>query len=340
MVITVTIAILGILAVATIVIDPFLHYHTPLSGLEYPLKDEWYQNDGIARNYEYDALITGTSMTQNFKCSEFDALWGTNSVKTSYSGAGYYELNQNIRRAFDYHPNIRYVLCSLDGTKLIAPAESENYGDYPDYLYDNNPFNDVEYVLNKEVVPMTLAVLNYTRAGNKTPTRDEYASWSQYKTYGRETVLSSFTLLPVSEEENLLTEEDIVNTRENVTENFLATALAHPDTEFYLFFPPYSICYWEALQRTKQLNAQLQAQEMAVELLLQADNIHVFDFSAKIEITADLDNYTDTLHYGGWINSELLNLMSEGTNELTTDNYKGYYQQLNELYTNYDYSAY
>ena len=47
------------------VIDPYLHYHKPLESLQYPLKDERYINDGIARNYEYEAMITGTSMTQN-----------------------------------------------------------------------------------------------------------------------------------------------------------------------------------------------------------------------------------------------------------------------------------
>lgn len=335
-----TVLILGAVAAVTMLVDPFLHYHEPLSGLEYPLKDERYQNDGIARHYEYDALITGTSMTQNFKCSEFDALWDTTSVKTSYSGAGYHELNKSIRRAFDYNPDIRYVLCSIDGTTLISPADSDEYEGYPEYLYDDNPFNDVEYLLNKEVVPKTLAVINYTRAGEKTPSRDAYGSWSQYKSFGKETVLSTFTLQPVREEEITLSEEDITNVRENVTQNFLTTAIEHPETEFYLFFPPYSICYWEALQRTKQLNSQLQAQQMAVEILLESENIHIFDFNGRIEITSDLNNYSDTLHYGEWINTEILNAMAEGRNELTTENYKEHFQEINELYANYDYSTY
>lgn len=335
-----TVLLLGVLAAVTIIVDPFLHYHGPLEQLEYPLKDERYQNDGIARHYEYDALITGTSMTQNFKCSEFDALWGTTSVKTSYSGASYHELNENIRRALGYNPDIKYVLCSLDGNTLIYPADADEYNDYPEYLYDRNPFNDVKYLLNKEVVPKTLAVLNYTRAGNTTPSRDEYGSWSDYQTYGRDAVLSTFTLQPVREEEHILSAEDIVNIRENVTQNFLETALAHPETEFCLFFPPYSICYWEALQRTKQINSQLQAQEMAVEILLTAENIHIYDFNGRTEITTDLNNYSDTLHFGEWINTEILSSIAEGENELTLENYQEYYRQINDFYTNYDYSAY
>ena len=64
-----TLGLLIIIGAATAVIDPFLHYHLPLKGLEYPLLDERYQNDGIARHFSYDAIITGTSMTQNFKPS-------------------------------------------------------------------------------------------------------------------------------------------------------------------------------------------------------------------------------------------------------------------------------
>lgn len=330
-----TLGILLALAVVTVVIDPFLHYHEPLSFLEYPLKDERYQNDGITRHFEYDALITGTSMTQNFKPSEFEALWHAKTVKASYSGATYHELNQHIRRAMEYRPEIAYVLCSLDGTRLIAPSDEYGYEGNPEYLYDDNPWNDVKYLLNKDVVPKTLAVVNYTRAGEKTPTMDEYGSWNQYMTFGREAVVNSFTLQPIREEEVVLSEEQLEMIEKNVSENFLATALAYPETEFYLFFPPYSICYWEGLVRGNQLNSQLQAEEMAAEILLSAENIHLFSFSDRIDIIDNLNNYGDTLHYGEWVNSEILQCMASGKGELTKDNFKEYFAGLRELYSNY-----
>jgi len=326
--------LLGIAGV-TAIIDPFLHYHKPISFLEYPMKDERYQNNGITRHFEYDALITGTSMTQNFKPSEFDALWGTQTIKASYSGATYHELNEHIRRALEYNSDVKYVLCSLDGNRLIAPAEEYGYEGNPDYLYDDNPFNDVEYLLNKEVVPKTIAVVNYTRAGEKTPTMDEYGNWNPYMTFGREAVVNSFTLQPIREEEVVLSEEQIRMIQGNVTENFLATAQANPDTQFILFFPPYSICYWEGLVRGNQLNSQLQAEEMAAELLLSAENIRLFSFSDRIDIIDNLDNYGDTLHYGEWINSEILQCMALGEGELTKENYKDFFANLRQLYSNY-----
>lgn len=340
MVIGCSTAVLALLAGITIFVDPFFHYHGGQDFLEYPLKDERYQNDGIARHYDYDSIITGTSMCQNFKCSEFDELWEANAIKIANSGASYHESSENIGRAFLHNDGIKYVLCSLDGSRLNYPASQDQYDGYPIYLYDNNPFNDVNYVLNKEVVPKTIAVLSYTRSGQKTTTMDEYGSWNQYATFGRESVLASFDLIDEREEEWELTEADIQQIRENVSDNFVRLAEMHPDTTFYFFFPPYSICYWEALVRTKQLNAQLDAQKLGAELLLEVENIQVYDFSDRIDITGDLDNYTDTMHYGDWINSEMLQMIAAGEGRVTSDNYVEYYNSLGKLYSEYDYAQY
>ena len=94
-----TFGLILMVALVTMVIDPYLHYHKPWKVLEYPLKDERYINDGIARNYEYEAMITGTSMAQNFKASQMEELWQVPTIKTAYSGATFHELNKSIRRA-------------------------------------------------------------------------------------------------------------------------------------------------------------------------------------------------------------------------------------------------
>ena len=49
-----------------VVVDPYFHYHKPFSFLSYRLYEERYINDGISRHFDFDAMITGTSMAQNF----------------------------------------------------------------------------------------------------------------------------------------------------------------------------------------------------------------------------------------------------------------------------------
>ena len=74
---------------------------------------------------------------------------------------------------------------------------------------------------------------------------------------------------------------------------------------------------------------------MATELLLSAENIRLFSFSDRIDIIDNLDNYGDTLHYGEWINSEILQCMALGEGELTKENYKEFFANIRQLYSNY-----
>ena len=53
-------------------VDPFFHYRAPRDFFFYKLYDQRSQNDGITKNFEYDAMVTGTSMAENFKTSLFD----------------------------------------------------------------------------------------------------------------------------------------------------------------------------------------------------------------------------------------------------------------------------
>ena len=50
--------LLIVLGGLTAAVDPYFHYHGPLVGLSYPDGNERYQNDGIIRNFAYDAVIT------------------------------------------------------------------------------------------------------------------------------------------------------------------------------------------------------------------------------------------------------------------------------------------
>lgn len=328
-----TVGILFVVALITFVIDPYLHYRKPSGILQYPLKEERYINDGIARNYTYEAMITGTSMAQNFKASQMEELWQEKTVKTAYSGATFHELKKSMERAISYNPDLKYILCSLDGSRINHDAFSDSYEGYPEYLYDNNPFNDVKYLLNKDVIPTTIAVVNYTRAGNKTTSMDAYGSWSQYKVYGKEAVEATVVPKQAAAENVSFTLEDEARVRENVTENYLKLAQDNPQVTFYFYLPPYSVYYWEDLVKTGQLEAQLKAEELAVSLLTEESNVQVYGFADRTEITEDLDNYMDVLHYGDWINEEIMNMIYEGEGKLTKETYEAYFQRVRETYS-------
>ena len=146
-------AMLVMLGGLVVWVDPFFHYHMPLEHLAYPIDSERYQNDGISRNFTYDAVLTGTSMKENFKASRFDSLFGVSSVKIPYAGGYYKEVDQAVRRALSYNPQVKVVCRSLDRSFLFYQKDQQNpAAPSPDYLTDDNPFNDVNYIFNKEVI--------------------------------------------------------------------------------------------------------------------------------------------------------------------------------------------
>ena len=133
-----------VLASLSIIVDPFFHYHKPLPGLFYVLNNERYQNDGILKNFDYDSIITGTSMSENFKTSEFNELFKASAVKVPFSGGSFKEMNDNIATAFRTANDVKYVVRSLDTYKILSDKDMmrNDLGQYPVYLYSDNLLDD------------------------------------------------------------------------------------------------------------------------------------------------------------------------------------------------------
>lgn len=338
--ITILLTVIGfcLFASITVYIDPLFHFHGPLENYEYPLNDEIYQNDGITRNFEYDSIITGTSVVENFKTSEADDLFDANFVKVPFFGSYYKETNENLRRAYDAGKNIKYVIRSLDYTYLIADKDSYR-DDAPAYLNNYNLFDDVNYVLNKSVLfDQTWNVIKYTEAGNKTTDFDAYANWNDSSTFGEEAVLASYTLGEAAESDKELSEYETAMMYENIVQNITAIADEHPETTFYLFFPPYSICYWDVLNNDGEIDWRIEAEQIAIEEILKHSNIKLYSFCNNFELVCNLDNYTDRVHYGEWVNSWILEWMQDDKYLLTKDNYEIYIETIKDFYNSYNYS--
>ena len=136
-----------------------------------------------------------------------------------------------------------------------------------------------------------------------------------------------------------ITDEDYAAIEENITQNVTELAAQYPRVQFYLYFPPHSIYYWDSMHQLGLLERQLDAEKYAIELLLEYDNIHLFSFFTEYDVICNLGNYMDIFHYSGAINSQILVWMSEGTHELTKENYLEYCEEEYNFYVNYDYDA-
>lgn len=328
----------------TVTIDPYFHYHKPLASLEYPLRSERqrYINDGILKNFDYNAIIVGSSMTENFKSSQLDELFDVNSVKVCYSGTTFYEVKNNIQTAIQNQPDLKFVVLSADLLRLYDDKDMMRYdlASYPSYLYDYNYINDVNYILNKDVLLDDIfRLVRHTVSGEKTTTFDEYSNMSEDFVYSKEAVDAGYTRLEkLNPNQDAMTTE-AANVEGNVTQNIIDIARENPDIQFYVFYPPYSVYFWDEMNQRGVLNWQFDNLTYATELMIECENIHLFSFYDQYDITCDLDNYKDFVHYSPQISEFILETMHADEHHLTKDNYRQHFQEVRSYYSSYDYDA-
>ena len=319
------------------VIDPYFHFHKPFDFISYRLYDERYINDGISRHFDYNAVITGTSMAQNFKTSEADRLYGARFVKETFSGADYSELAENLGRALKYNDDLKTIIWAMDFNALIRDKDYKAYDSYPTYLYDDNVLNDVSYVFNKSIwYHGVLTDLYMTLTGRPSTTFDEYSAWKRETGY--EYIMAAYDRW--EEKADMvqgLNDDDKVMVEQNIRQNFIDLINRYPDTTFYIFYTPYSIIWWDFMNQEGMMRMQFDAELIATRLFLECPNVKLFNFNDKYDIITDLDNYRDKEHYSQHINSYILEWMAESDGLVTQDNYSERFETEKDYYLNYDY---
>ena len=304
---------------AVLLFDPFYHYHGPLPGLKKVLNEKEYQVVGTLRHFEYDAVLAGSSVVENNDNELIDRAFDCTSIKAVRSYGGIADLCYFLDIAFE-EQEVRKVFFNLDPAALTMEDTTtfESTG-CPMYLYDRNPLNDVKYLFNKTVL---FEKIPYMIAQSLNASYRESLSynWAEGKDFSGGGALSHYYRRPETEEmlaEDTYEKETAANCALLVRE-----AMEHPDTEFYVFIPPYSMLWWDDAVRSGMLDAYLYSEGMAMRALLDCPNVRLFDFQNETDIVTDLELYMDTLHFSPDINALLLQYMLDGHGEITKDTWK------------------
>ncbi|MBD5522914.1 MAG: hypothetical protein HDR04_00560 [Lachnospiraceae bacterium] len=311
--ISVILILFVLVAALVICVDPFFQYHAPLEKFPYLVDNQLSQNPGMAKHMEYDSVILGSSMTVNFNTHWFEELLGRKALKLSYSGA-YPKDQANIMEIiFDSGHDVQAVFLGVDVTTYTGGVEETKYP-IPEYLYDDNYLNDVQYLFNKDVV------LNYILRPladpDKTDLATVYQSWWTDEYYNIQWVMHNYEPpAPVSEETSPAAY--IESTGKNLRANLCPYIEQNPDTVFYIFFPPYSILYWNDVIQENHLEATMAEYAHIAETLLAYDNVRIFYFPNREEIVTDLNNYADYTHYHRDINRYMTECFADGACEVT-----------------------
>ena len=111
---------------------------------------------------------------------------------------------------------------------------------------------------------------------------------------------------------------------DNFEKNVYMPIASHPDIEFIIFFPPYSIARWLDIYRSGSLMQIINFNKYLITRLDTLKNCRSYYFQDLEEITHNLDNYRDQDHHHPKINSWIINQIAQGNcqvNGNTIDSY-------------------
>lgn len=304
-------------AVLVYTVDPFFQYHKPLKGLYYLIENKTSQNPGLAKTFEYDSVIVGSSMTANFDTNLFYETMGLNTMKLTFDGA-YPKDIDNIMQIIQNSPNeLETVFLGIDIFTYKKEPGITAYA-VPSHLYDNTALNDVSYLLNKDVILDYILRPQVEREG--TPFNEMYWTWPHMH-YGKEHVALSYKA-PTTFNDMLPENTYAENISDSLTQYILPHIESMPDTEFVIFFPPYSILYWYDRFADGSLEAELAGEKQIIETLLAYPNVKVYYFQNRFDYITDLDNYCDYTHYYYEMNNYMMECFADGTHRVTQEDYE------------------
>ena len=320
-------------------VDPFFQYHKPLAWFPYLVDNQVNQNPGLAKHMDYDGILIGSSMTASFNTNWFEELMGMKTQKLSYNGSYPKDLSNIMQLVFDAKGDqVKAVYMAVDQSTFSADPEETKFP-VTDYLYDDNVFNDVPYLLNKDVL-LDYILRPLADRKDASDWAELYKPWWTDEYYNKANVLMYYEAAEEKQEEEALAADYFKDAvEENLQKNILPYIEAHPETEFYIFYPPYSILFWNDVTREKELEAVIGRLEYMTERLLNYENVHVFNFLGKEDIICNLNNYADYMHYHKNVCRYITECFATGENELHPENYGQAFDEIRTLAMSYDYPA-
>lgn len=309
---------LTLIVALVVLVDPFEVYHKATAFIP-PVESgtQSYSNAGIAKSYDYDSVIIGSSMTENFRPSQLDAVLGGRFVKLCINGGTPFNHRQMMEMAFQRR-EIKTVFYGFD-VDALSFFYTTPKAEMPTYLYDGDILNDVQYWFNLSVlakyIPKCLRTLGQTDPDQ----RDTMYSWGDDFAFGADAVLSGAAISGEEVPQTPLEEHPALSqqSRLNIEYNFIPFIEAHPETQFIFFFPPYSLMRWYEFYTRGQLNDNLMQKQAACERLLAYPNVRIYDFQAKTDWILDLDHYVDFEHYGAHINAQIVERIAQDQYRIT-----------------------
>ncbi len=326
-----TLALLGAAAAFVVWVDPFQQYHL---ASRYPPRFYFlhhrYIDPGLAKNQAYDTVVSGSSIMENTRNDFVAKTCGGSAVNLSMPAMSASEQRLMLETALTNRP-VRRVIAVLDFNEFVGSVDERQdvAGPLPRYLFDRNPFNDLPYLLSWDVLVKSWRIVAGDTSEKFTSDPNAAWFWGNVKRFGRDEVLRGLDLAHLNARYGQR-QRAIEGTRASFEHNLLPLFRNHPETEFDLVWPPYSILVWVDFAQRDQLGVTFKFKRYVFEATRGLANVSIIDLQAERVVTHDLDRYTDLYHFDPAVNESLVESACKDGNRVDASNVDAYERQLRE----------
>lgn len=300
--------------VVVFLIDPYIYYHRSI-GLRQVYADSTAMIPGVLKHYEYDTVLFGSSMVQNFHIGEMNKILGCNGVKATSAGLTAETLAVYFETALKHKgSDLKRCIMGIDffafakGDQKIHTRYNYLYGDdlfVPEYFYSKNTLDAVlEAIITNIAYPFDKIARHQCDCNMMFSSKPRYSFGRKYL----ERDVRRLSVYPTPPP------ADIYQTFDKLLFKHIRS---NPEIHFDLFLPPYSIYFWCLLEECGQFDDYMKIRLSLAEEIARYPNARLHDFQWDGTITGNFENYKDITHYSGKVNTQMLESMANGKHQLT-----------------------
>ena len=289
-------------------VDPFQQYRIPGPyPARYYTSLHRYIAPGLAKNAVYDTLLSGSSIVENTRNSAIGGACSGVGLNVAMPALTAREQALIVSTALAAKPLARAILV-LDFNEFSGAPDERNplAGPIPLYFYDRNPLNDLPYLLSWGVLVKSWRIVRGERTERFRTDSDAPWWWADERRFGRDEVMKRLDPGNLNAQFQQPPRE-LAGMQESFRRNLLPILIAHPETEFELVWPPYSIIVWADFVQRGQLDVTLDFKRWMFETTRNLPNVRIIDLQGVAKVTHDLDRYTDLYHFAPSVNDWLVN---------------------------------
>ena len=311
--------LLGLAGLFNWIVDPLYFYHRPWFEIGFS-KNQRLQNPGIARQFDYEAVMLGTSRIENFRTSSLQQALGLKIINLPISASTATEQALLLDVVFQNQP-IRRVVWEINYPSFaLGDRVRDDIGVFPYYLYHEGLETPFRYLLSQDTLFESFQAIS----GQRPTDLDTLHFWANHFEFSQSRVMAAWDSV-VNRWTDDLRDFWAKNTPSNqelqsvFVQKVERAIQQHPDVEFDLLLLPLSMLGYgsDFLIASNRLEKRLSLLKTVVQTQTRLPNVRVFNFQLDEQLTHDFSRWKDLEHFDAATTAFIIDALARGDYQVT-----------------------